>query len=295
MKKLLFENEDLVILTIKEIMPSTPKNAKQLVEKGAMDKALKPVYHLTPAEPFWDIEGVTLIDLEGKEVTKEEVKQEDANAYVYIPTPETIVRIQNETGLEHVEIHDFKTLKEIAEAIGATSLLTKTLNKQELMNAANIVSGNEVYKIISQFAKEHQMPASTAQKYFGVKIEASQTVQLILGENVQNLETKRTYEEAKELYEQIKESLGEKAARTRYAMEAINKIASDNELNAQHNEIKGALRLISNEEKDEFKQETSSEKTGWLNIRLTTKIAANRPAKENAQIQPEQEEQQDAA
>ena len=139
------------------------------------------------------------------------------------------------------------------------------------------------------------MPASTAQKYFGVKIEASQTVQLILGENVQNLETKRTYKEAKELYEQIKESLGEKAARTRYAMEAINKIASDNELNAQHNEIKGALRLISNEEKDEFKQETSSEKTGWLNIRLTTKIAANRPAKENAQIQPEQEEQQDAA
>ena len=43
------KNEDHVILTIKEIMPSTPKNANQLVEKGAMDKALNPVYHLTPA------------------------------------------------------------------------------------------------------------------------------------------------------------------------------------------------------------------------------------------------------
>ena len=293
MKKLLFENEDHVILTIKEIMPSSPKNAKQLVEKGAMDKALKPVYHLTTAEPFWDTEGATLIDLEGKEVTKEDVEQEDANAYVYIPTPETIVRIQNETGLEHVEIHDFKTLKEIAEAIGATSLLTKTLNKQELVNAASIVSGNEVYKNISKFAKEQGMPASTAQKYFGVKIEASQTVQLILGENVQNLETKRTCEEAKELYEQIKESLGEKAARTRYAMEAINKIASDNGLKAQHDEIKGALKLISNEEKDEFERETSSEKTNWLNIRLTTKIMTKR--KENEQIQLKQEKQQDAA
>lgn len=293
MKKLLFENEDHVILTIKEIMPSTPKYANQLVEKGAMDKALKPVYHLTTAEPFWDIEGATLIDLEGKEVTKEDVEQEDANAYVYIPTPETIVRIQNETGLEHVEIHDFKTLKEIAEAIGATSLLTKTLNKQELVNAASIVSGNEVYKNISKFAKEQGMPASTAQKYFGVKIEASQTVQLILGENVQNLETKRTCEEAKELYEQIKESLGEKAARTRYAMEAINKIASDNGLKAQHDEIKGALKLISNEEKDEFERETSSEKTNWLNIRLTTKIMTKR--KENEQIQLKQEKQQDAA
>ena len=258
-----------------------------------MDKALKPVYHLTTAEPFWDIEGATLIDLEGKEVTKEDVEQEDANAYVYIPTPETIVRIQNETGLEHVEIHDFKTLKEIAEAIGATSLLTKTLNKQELVNAASIVSGNEVYKNISKFAKEQGMPASTAQKYFGVKIEASQTVQLILGENVQNLETKRTCEEAKELYEQIKESLGEKAARTRYAMEAINKIASDNGLKAQHDEIKGALKLISNEEKDEFERETSSEKTNWLNIRLTTKIMTKR--KENEQIQLKQEKQQDAA
>ena len=293
MKKLLFENEDHVILTIKEIMPSTPKNANQLVEKGAMDKALKPVYHLTPAEPFWDIEGATLIDLEGKEVTKGEVEQEDAKAYVYIPTPETIVRIQNETELEHVETHDFKTLEEITEAIGATSLLTKTLNKQELMNAASIVSGNEVYKNISKFAKEQGMPASTAQKYFGVKIEASQTVQLILGENVQNLETKRTYEEAKELYEQIKESLGEKAARTRYAMEAINKIASDNGLKAQHDEIKGALKLISNEEKDEFERETSSEKTNWLNIRLTTKIMTKR--KENEQIQLKQEKQQDAA
>lgn len=287
------KNEDHVILTIKEIMPSTPKNANQLVEKGAMDKALKPVYHLTPAEPFWDIEGATLIDLEGKEVTKGEVEQEDAKAYVYIPTPETIVRIQNETELEHVETHDFKTLEEITEAIGATSLLTKTLNKQELMNAASIVSGNEVYKNISKFAKEQGMPASTAQKYFGVKIEASQTVQLILGENVQNLETKRTYEEAKELYEQIKESLGEKAARTRYAMEAINKIASDNGLKAQHDEIKGALKLISNEEKDEFERETSSEKTNWLNIRLTTKIMTKR--KENEQIQLKQEKQQDAA
>lgn len=274
-------------------MPSTPKNAKQLVEKGAMDKALKPVYHLTPAEPFWDIEGATLIDLEGKEVTKEEVEQEDAKAYVYIPTPETIVRIQNETELEHVETHDFKTLEEITEAIGATSLLTKTLNKQELMNAASIVSGNEVYKNISKFAKEQGMPASTAQKYFGVKIEASQTVQLILGEEVQNLETKRTCEEAKELYEQIKESLGEKAARTRYAMEAINKIASDNGLKAQHDEIKGALKLISNEEKDEFERETSSEKTNWLTIRLTTKIMTKR--KENEQIQLKQEKQQDAA
>ena len=102
------KNEDHVILTIKEIMPSTPKNAKQLVEKGAMDKALKPVYHLTTAEPFWDIEGATLIDLEGKEVTKEDVEQEDANAYVYIPTPETIVRIQNETGLEHVELQLYR-------------------------------------------------------------------------------------------------------------------------------------------------------------------------------------------
>lgn len=292
MKKIFVKNEEHVILTIKEIMPSTPKNARQLVEKGAMDKALKPVYHLTTAEPFWDIEGVTLIDLEGKEVTKEEVKQEDANAYVYIPTPETIVRIQNETGLEHVEIHDFKTLKEIAEAIGATSLLTKTLNKQELMNAANIVSGNEVYKIISQFAKEHQMPASTAQKYFGVKIEASQTVQLILGENVQNLETKRTYKEAKELYEQIKESLGEKAACKRYAMEAINIITRN--LKATQAEFIEALQQLKDEDKDEYINQRYSDKATWLGSKITDKIKDNRQAKGNAQIQ-KPEEQQDAA
>ena len=76
-------------------------------------------------------------------------------------------------------------------------------------------------------------------------------------------------------------------------MEAINKIASDNGLKAQHDEIKGALKLISNEEKDEFERETSSEKTNWLNIRLTTKIMTKR--KENEQIQLKQEKQQDAA
>lgn len=292
MKKIFVKNEDLVILTIKEIMPSTPKNAKQLVEKSAMDKALKPVYHLTPAEPFWDIEGATLIDLEGKEVTKEEVEQEDAKAYVYIPTPETIVRIQNETELEHVETHDFKTLEEITEAIGATSLLTKTLNKQELMNAASIVSGNEVYKNISKFAKEQGMPASTAQKYFGVKIEASQTVQLILGEEVQNLETKRTCEEAKELYEQIKESLGEKAARTRYAMEAINVIAKN--FKATPAEIIEALQQLKNEDKDEYINQRYSDKATWLGSKITDKIKDNRQAKGNAQIQ-KPEEQQDAA
>ena len=295
MKKVRFDNEDLVILTIKEIMPNTPKNAKQLVEKGAMDKALKPVYHLTTAEPFWDIEGATLIDLEGKEVTKGEVEQEDAKAYVYIPTPETIVRIQNETELEHVETHDFKTLEEITEAIGATSLLTKTLNKQELMNAASIVSGNEVYKNISKFAKEQGMPASTAQKYFGVKIEASQTVQLILGEEVQNLKATRTYNEAKELYDQIKESLGEKAARTRYAMEAINSMAYTNKLKASQAEIIEALQQFEDEDKTEYINQPYTNKTSWLCTEISPKIKANRQANGNAQIQPKQEEQQDAA
>ena len=115
---------------------------------------------------------------------------------------------------------------------------------------------------------------------------------MILGEEVQNLETKRTYKEAKELYEQIKESLGEKAARTRYAMEAINVIAKN--FKATPAEIIEALQQLKNEDKDEYINQRYSDKATWLGSKITDKIKDNRQAKGNAQIQ-KPEEQQDAA
>lgn len=285
MKKLFIQQQEHIVLMIQEMATSTPKNAQDIINKGAMKKALEPMYHFISANPFWELEGVTIVDLDGKEVTKAEVEQEDNNAYIFLPTPETIVRIKHENEIKHAEIHAFDTLKACAEAVGATSLLSKVLNKQELMTAAAIASQNEVYENISRFAKEFKMPASTAQKYFNVKIEACQTIQLILGENVANLKLQRSYNEAKELYEQIKSILGKKHTGTRYAMEALNSMTNNPKLKAQNAEIIDSLKQLNKDDIEMYNSALSSEKSNWLCTEISAKIRANREAKEKVQAQ----------
>lgn len=277
------EDKNFNILVISELMLNITKSIKQTVEKGAMDKALAPMYHLNSAEKLWDA-GVELKDLEGKTVKREDGVE---NPVVWLPTPETCGRIQNEEKLANAIIHDFKSKYECATAVGATSLISKVMNKQELMQTAAIASENKVYNDIAVFSKKYEIPASTAQKYFGVKIEASDTNKLILGEEINKLVPKRTVEEAEQLFEILCGKLGDKAAKNRYAMEAIAYLGKSEVIMVTDNEIKEVLLQVTYEERKEFERESSSDKKSYLIVLLQNKIQTIR------QVQHQPEAQQD--
>lgn len=275
MKKIInFDGVDksCTILIISELMIKVSPSTEMMVEKGAINKSLTPMYNLNKAEQLWDA-GVELKDLEGKTVKKEDGVE---NPIVWLPTPETCGRIQKEERLAHVIVHDFKSKYECAVAIGATSLISKVMNKQELMQTAAIISDNKVYNDIAAFSGKYGMPASTAQKYFGVKIEASDTNKLILGDEIKELTPKRTAEEAEKLFEMLCEKLGDKAAKNRYAMEAINYLTKPEAMTTTDDEIKTALSQVTYEERKAFDQESSSDKKSYLSILLLKKIEAIR-------------------
>lgn len=212
-------NKQEILLGLSPYNMERPKDKADLLSSVNPANILSVKYHLSTPRAFWD-NGIDLVDAEGNSIPKD-----TPNVFVPCDTADTYWRYDIEEILQDVEIHDFATLQEYGKAIGNTTLYSRKLNNVEALGIASIASQNETYNAIHVFAKKYSIPMNTAMNYFGVRLKQSQTMQLAMGLNVNEVPSlKRTIENAETLIEMVEAVFGNKEKGKRYAVNSINAV-----------------------------------------------------------------------
>ncbi len=223
MNKIIFAilngTKEEIILGFSPYNMERPKDKADLLSAINQKNLLSVTFHLSTPRAFWN-EGVELVDIEGNPIP-----QDTPNVFVPCDTADTYWRYGVEETLQNVEVHDFATLQEYGKAIGNTTLYSRKLSNVEALGIAAIASQNETYTAIHDFAQKYSIPMNTAMNYFGVRLKQSQTMQLAMGLNVNEVPTlKRTIESAETLIEMVEAVFGNKEKGKRYAVNSINAV-----------------------------------------------------------------------
>lgn len=185
-----------LILGYSEFNMERPKDKADLISQLDKGKMLDVFFHLADAKIFWD-EGIELKDGNGNIIPPY-----TPNVKVPCDTSDSFWRYEVDEVLQHVEIHQYKSLQEYGQAIGNTTLYSRKPNNVELLGFAAIASKNPTYNSIYNFAKKYEIPMNTAMQFYGIKLKQSQTMQLVLGMEVKDIPAiKRTKEQAEALIE----------------------------------------------------------------------------------------------
>lgn len=208
-----------IILGYSEYNMERPKDKADLISQLNKGKMLDVIFHLADAKIFWD-EGIELKDGNGNIIPPY-----TPNVSVPCDTSDSFWRYEVDEVLQHVEIHQFKSLQEYGQAIGNTTLYSRKPNNVELLGFAAIASKDPTYNSIYNFAKKYDLPMNTAMLFYGIKLKQSQTMQLVLGMEVKDIPAiKRTKEQAEALIETTEIVFGKKETGKRYAINSINAV-----------------------------------------------------------------------
>ena len=174
-----------------------PKKKESLLKNTDADKRMDVIFHFATPEVFWN-ENITLFDRNGKAISKG-----TPNVLVTCDMADTYWRLFLDEVLTNVQVHEFESVKEYAQTIGNSMLLSRSLNNVEKIGYAALATGNEAYKAVFEFAKKNGVPMNTAQLYHDMQMRPATTQLMMLGKEPKMVPTLgRTTEEAQKWYEQ---------------------------------------------------------------------------------------------
>lgn len=212
------------------------KQKMNLLEQADSNKLLDCMYHFAKPEIF-RTEGYTLRDGEGLIIDKE-----TENVYVYCDTADSYWRVEKDEILKNVQVHDFNTVQEYAQAIGNSMILSRGLNNIEKVGVAALATGNTAYMEVFKFARKHNVPMNTAQLYLDMKMKPAETAIMTLGITPEKEPVLgRSVEDAESLLEQAEFTFGNNAKK-RYVIRSINSILHKGEYTLEN--VKDAMILI---------------------------------------------------
>ena len=201
-----------------------PEYNEKLCEKLDCNKLFPVLFNFANPEVFWK-EGIQLYDRTGKAIEKG-----TPNVYVDCSRAESW-RVWIDEKLERVEVLEYSSVQEYAQAVGASNLYSRGLNNTEKIGIAALATGNEAYKAVFEFAKKHELSSSAANLYLDVKMTKLQIMKMSTGFIPKTEpELGRSVEEAEKLLSQATKTFGENA-RKRYAIRAINVLDHQDEYN----------------------------------------------------------------
>ena len=193
-----------------------PKDKVHLIDSIDRSKMLKCIFHLAKPKIFWDA-NLQLFDDNNQPIEKG-----TENVFVSCPTSGTYWRFATDEILENVEVHNFASVQDYAQAIGCTNLYSRGLNNTEKMGVAAMATGDEACKTVFEFSKKHKMSTSTAQHYLDYSIKATTLLELTMGNIIENIPVLgRTVDEAEALLDVVKGKFA-KIAEKRYIIRPIN-------------------------------------------------------------------------
>lgn len=213
--------EKTIIPAFTEYNMEQPKKKEGLLELTDKNKMLDVIFHFAKPEVFYS-NGVSLYDRNGNKISPE-----TPDVFVVCDTADTYWRIFKDDVLKNVQIHDFKSVEEYAQTVGNTMLLSRGLNNVERVGYAALATGDEAYKTAFRFARKNNMNISNALTYLDIRMKSSETQLMTLGIEPKTTPVLgRTEANAQRLFEQTKKTFGEKEAKQRYAVRAVNTLIS---------------------------------------------------------------------
>lgn len=201
-----------------------PDYNEKFCENLDRDKLFPVIFNFAKPDVFRK-EGVQLCDRAGNPV-----EADKPNVYVDCSSSESW-RVWIDEKLERVEVHEYSSVKEYAQAVGASNLYSRGLNNTEKIGIAALATGNEAYKAVFEFATNHELTSTVANLYLDVKMTKLQIMKMSTGFIPKTEpELGRSVEEAEKLLSQATKTFGENA-RKRYAIRAINVLDHQDEYN----------------------------------------------------------------
>lgn len=212
-----------------EIIPAyTDYNMEQPKKKangdlGDPSKRLAVIFHFARPKPFWEgTEGDFKINLFDRNGSLIEPNTE--NVLVVCDTADTYWRVFEDEVLKDVQIHDFKSVKDYAQAVGNTMLHSRSMNKVEELGNAALATGNQAVNTLFVYAKKNKLTVSTAKLYLDVDYKPADVKAMRLGSSAPTtLTLGRSIDEAQELLDQMILTFGG-GAKSRYAISAVNSL-----------------------------------------------------------------------
>ena len=215
------KSEDKIIaFTRYSMQVKVPENILKLVDKGKM---LRTIIHLAKPEIFWKA-GEVLHDRDGHIIDPD-----TENVLVLVDTASTSGRILIEDTLDDVEVHNFSSVEEYAQAVGNTMLLERGLNTKEKLGYAALASGDKATMAIYEFAMKNGVPTSIAEHYLDTHLKPTTVCAMALGRKPDITPVLgRDPEEAQKLYDQMVRTFTKGSAQKRYAIRVVNTLLKDN-------------------------------------------------------------------
>lgn len=220
------KSEDKIIgFTRYSMQVKVQENILKLVDK---EKMLRVIHHLAKPEIFWQA-GEELHDKDGHIIVPG-----TENVLVHVDTASTSGRILIEDTLEDVEVHDFSSVEEYAQAIGNTMHLERGLNTKEKYGYAARATGDKATMAIYEFAMKNGVPTSIAEHYLDTHLKPTTVLAMTLGKKPDVTPVLgREPEEAQELYDQMVRTFTKGSAQKRYAIRVVNTLLKDNKFSME--------------------------------------------------------------
>ena len=214
-----------------------PKNMDAQLKSANPELRLDVKFHFAEPEVFWQ-NSINLFDRNDNYI-----EPNTENVLVLCPTADTYWRVYEDKILNDVQVHTFSTIEEYAQTITNTMLLSRGLNNVEKMGYAALATGDEAAKAVFVFAKKNNMPVSTAQLFLYVQYKTVTVKAMMLGKKPSVTPALgRAEEEAQGLFEQMLLTFGKGAARSCYAITAVNKLMKRGKYS--YDEIMDCLKAI---------------------------------------------------
>ena len=214
-----------------------PKKKESLLKNTEAEKRMDVIFHFATPEIFWD-EGITLFDRNGNVLPKGKL-----NVLPVCDMGDTYWRLFLDEVLTNVQVHEFESVAEYAQAIGNSMLLSRSLSNVEKVGYAALATGNDAYKAVFEFAKKNNVPMNTAQLYLDLQLKPVTTQLMLLGKEPKTIPTLgRTPEVAQALYEQNTLTFSKGGANKRYAIRVENRILKNQKYS--FDELMEALQTI---------------------------------------------------
>lgn len=203
-----------------------PEYNEKLCKELDRSKLFPHLFIFTNPEVFWK-EGIRLYDRTGKAI-----EEGTLNVYVDCSRAESW-RVWIDEKLERVEVLEYSSVQEYAQAVGASTLYSRGLSNSEKIGISALATGNEAYKAVFEFAKKHDITTTAANMYLDVKMTKLQMMKMSTGlEPKMKPELGRSVEEAEALLAQATDVFGENAHK-RYVIRPINSLTHKKEYSSE--------------------------------------------------------------
>lgn len=227
--------QETITVAFTKYSMSQPKD--KIIRLGDKERRMEVIFHFAKPEIFWK-EGIELIDRNENIIAKK-----TENVLVLCDTADTYWRVFSDETLKNVEVHDFNTVQEYAQAIGNTMLASRAMNNVEKVGYAALATGDKACLQVNNFAKKNQLTLNTAKLYLDLKLRNLTLLSMTTGNKTEDLTCGRTVEEAQSLFYSIANQ-SKKEAKKRYFIHAINAILAQKD-SPTPEELKNAISKLS--------------------------------------------------